>query len=864
MMTRNLTLLLLLAALPAMAADPSRVTLPEKHRAFFQSYCVDCHNADKQKGKMRLDDVPFAVGDIPAAERWQKILNVLNAGEMPPEEEKQPAAAEKTGLLEDLSQMMMVARKQLSDQHGVITLRRLNRREYQNTMHDLLGVRVEVKDLPKDGGGGTFDTVGKSLFFSSDQFEQYLALARKALDVAIVTGPKPETRKVHIEPEIEANKRITGIFRGYQMGGYRMYKQWKASKGRPPSDFGLVDEQEMNFRKQVWDRDTPPYADYLSRVETETGAFLTVHMPNPQVGIVIPDEMPPGDYVIRARVGVAPKIPAARHYIEIGIRGERTDGVISLISCEKVTGTLAQPQTLEWTLPLPKPSKPTKADIGSQTKRVTYLGDRVIALRERQVNSSEAAVYRHMRSLEETGFGLEPALWVDWVEWEGPIVKQWPSAAHAQIFFNGAGARQDDAYAREIVARFAARAFRGGEVKASYLGKLMGHYAEARAAGRSFEDALKEPLAVILASPSFLYLIEPAAEQAARRDLTGFELANRLSYFLWSAPPDATLLALARSGELRRPAVLAGQVDRMLADARVWEFVTSFAQQWLHMERLDFFQFNHRLYPDFDDSVKQAARAEVFHTLETVLHDNLGLGVLLKSDFVVINDLLAEYYGIPGVTGRHFRKVNVPAGSPRGGFLGMAAILAMGSDGERSSPVERGAWVMRKLLHSPPPPAPANVPQLSRLAGKLLPARELQSAHMEQPQCAQCHRKIDPIGYGLENFNAVGQWRTEEVTEVAKNNRVIQSKAFPIDPKGRLPDGVEFADYFGLRDEVGRREEALARGFIEGLMEYGLGRPFGFSDEELAHEILTQARARGMTPRAIIHALVASKPFRSK
>lgn len=863
-MTRRLPLLLLFGTVSAMAADATRAALPEKHWAFFQSYCVDCHNADKQKGKMRLDDVPFAVGDIPTAERWQKILNVLNAGEMPPEEEKQPAAAEKTALLEDLSQMMVVARKQLSDQHGVITLRRLNRREYQNTMHDLLGAKVDVKDLPKDGGGGTFDTVGKSLFFSSDQFEQYLALARKALDGAIATGPNPEPKKVHIEPEIEANKRITGIFRGYQMGGYRMYKQWKASKGRPPSDFGLVDEREMDFRKLVWDRDTPPYADYLSRTETETGAFLTVHMPNPQVGIVIPDEMPPGDYRIRARVGVAPKTPAARHYIEIGMRGERTDGAISLIACEKVTGTLAQPQTLEWTLTLPKPSKPTKADIGSQTKQVNYLGDRVIALRERQVNSRDAAVYRHMRSLEETGFGLEPALWVDWVEWEGPIVKQWPSAAHAEIFFKGAGATQDDAYAREIVARFAARAFRGKEVKGSYLDKLMGHHAEGRAAGRSFEDALKEPLAVILASPSFLYLIEPAAEKAAPRELTGLELANRLSYFLWSAPPDATLLALARSGELRRPAVLTGQVDRMLADARAWEFVTSFAQQWLHLERLDFFQFNHRLYPGFDDSVKSAARAEVFHTLATVLRDDLGLGVLLKSDFVVINDLLADYYGIPGVTGRQFRKVNVPAGSPRGGFLGMAAILAMGSDGERSSPVERGAWVMRKLLHSPPPPAPANVPQLSRLAGKLLPARELQSAHMEQPQCAQCHRKIDPIGYGLENFNAVGLWRTEEVAEVAKNNRVIRSKAFPIDPKGRLPDGVEFADYFGLRDEVGRREEALARGFIEGLVEYGLGRPFGFSDEQLAHEILTQARSRGLTPRAIIHALVASKPFRSK
>ena len=861
-MKRLLPSLLALVA-PVFAAAP-RAVMPETQRAFFRSYCVDCHNADKQKGKMRLDDVPFEITDIPTAERWQKVLNVLNAGEMPPEEEKQPTAAEKTGVLEDLSSLMVTARKQLSDQHGVITLRRLNRREYQNTMRDLLGVKVDAKDLPKDGGGGTFDTVGKSLFFSSDQFEQYLALARKALDLALAAGPRPETRKVRLEPEIEANRRIAGIHRGYQMGGYRMYKQWKASKGRPPSDFGLVDEREMEFRKLVWDRDSPPYADYLSRPEIQTGAFLTIHMPNPQIGIVIPDELPAGDYIVRAHVGVAPKIPVSRGFIEIGLRGERTDGAISLIACEKVTGTIAKPQTLEWTLTLPKPAKPTKEDVGTQTKQVNILGDRVIALRERQINSRDAAIYRHMRSLEQTGFGLEPALWVDWVEWEGPILQQWPSASHAAIFFRGPAAPPTDTYAREIVARFGARAFRGRDVRAGYLDKLMAHYQEGRAAGQTFEEALKEPLAILLSSPSFLYLIEPADEKAGRRELTGAELASRLSYFLWSAPPDATLEALARNGELLRPAVLADQVKRMLGDAKAWDFVTSFAHQWLHLERLDFFQFNHRLYPGFDDSVKMAARAEVFHTLGTLLREDLGLGRLLKSDFIVINDLLADYYGIDGVRGREFRKVPVPAGSPRGGFLGMAAILAMGSDGERSSPVERGAWVMRKLLHRPPPPAPANVPQLSRLAGKLLPARELQSAHMEQPQCAQCHLKIDPIGYGLENFNAAGLWRTEEVVEVAKNNRVIRSQSFPIDPTGRLPDGTEFADFFGLRDQVAEREEALARGFIEGLVEYGLGRPFGFSDEELAFQILTQARGAGLTPRAIIHALVASQAFHRK
>jgi hypothetical protein len=302
----------------------------------------------------------------------------------------------------------------------------------------------------------------------------------------------------------------------------------------------------------------------------------------------------------------------------------------------------------------------------------------------------------------------------------------------------------------------------------------------------------------------------------------------------------------------------------MLDDPKAWEFVRGFAYQWLSMERLDFFQFNYRLYPEFDDSVKLAARDEVFHTIHTSLRDNLSFMALLKSDFVVINDLLADYYGIEGVRGSDFRRVKVPVGMPRGGFLGMAAILAMGSDGERSSPVERGAWVMRKLLHAPPPPAPPNVPQLSRLAGKLLPARDLQRAHMEEPQCAQCHRKIDPIGYGLENFNAVGLWRDEEYTELAKNNRVIRSKVFPIDAAGTLPDGTKFQDFFQLRDAVARHEEAFARGLIERLIEYALGRPFGFSDEDLAGELLANAKKTDFKLRSVIQALVASPPFHTK
>jgi hypothetical protein len=243
----------------------------------------------------------------------------------------------------------------------------------------------------------------------------------------------------------------------------------------------------------------------------------------------------------------------------------------------------------------------------------------------------------------------------------------------------------------------------------------------------------------------------------------------------------------------------------------------------------------------------------------------LPLGTLLKSDTVVVNDVIADYYGIPGVTGSTYRPVKVAEGLPRGGMLGMAAILAMGSDGERSSPVERGAWVLRKLLHDPPPPAPANVPMLSRFAGKLMPARELMTAHQEQPQCAQCHRKIDPIGYALEHFDAAGNWRDEEYTDYYTFWKVIKAKAtFPIDARGQLPDGTEFDGFEGLRDAVAKHEDDFARGFTEHLLEYALGRPISFSDEELIATILHKTRAKGYTPRAIIQEIVASKEFHSK
>ena len=230
----------------------------------------------------------------------------------------------------------------------------------------------------------------------------------------------------------------------------------------------------------------------------------------------------------------------------------------------------------------------------------------------------------------------------------------------------------------------------------------------------------------------------------------------------------------------------------------------------------------------------------------------------------MINGLLANYYGIEGVTGDEFRKVKLPAGSPRGGLLGTAAIHAMGSDGIESSPVERGAWVLRYLLNDPPPPAPPNVPQLSRLADKPLSTRDRLRAHQEEAQCASCHRKIDPIGFGLENFDAAGKWRTTEAHRIKTRRNWRTTKTWEIDPSGAFHNGPAFANYFELRDRIAEREPDFARGFTEALIDYSLGRPFGFTDEDLANEILSAAKAKQYSVSEFIHSLVLSQTFRKK
>lgn len=840
-------LVTLVAAQVSFAEAPQAAVLPEAHYNILADYCLDCHDSSVKKGGVDLESLSFSLDTIPTAETWQKVLNTLNSGEMPPEDKDQLTDKEKTDLLEDLSHTLVLARDILSDSGGVVTMRRLNRREYENTVYDLLGVRIDAADLPADTNSDGFDTAGASLFFSSDQFEQYLALAHKALDAAFVMGAKPEVQKLKVESEESMNRFFTKISTKLKED-YDLAQDWRATKGKKqPKDFGFIDENDVRFHERLYNQQYSTYQDYFAHTESETGVLLYGLFNGAVVPTITPPKKwPAGEYILRARVAALDGSPSHQRFLEYGLNGAGArSGELEVLGYTQVTGTMDQPQIVEIPISVEQP------------------GGRAIGLRQRFPNSRDAVRSAFVTSINRTGVGPKPALWVDWIELEGPIIEEWPPRSVSSVFFKGLKHSFKDEYAREMIEHFASRAFRIREPSEAYVDKLMELFTSAQADGMKFHEALREPLAVIMASPGFLYLIEPAAGQE-KRELTDLEMAVRLSYFLWSAPPDEELYSVARAGQLKSREVLTAQTNRMLDDPKADEFVASFAHQWLHMERLDFFQFDYSQFPQFDESTKLAARQEVYETLRSILDEGRPLADLLKADHVVVNDLLADYYGIEGVQGSEYRKVSVPETSPRGGVLGMAAVLAMGSDGTRSSPVERGAWVMRKLLNDPPPPAPANVPQLSRLDGKLLGARDLQDAHMEEPQCAQCHRRIDPIGYGLENFNAAGQWRDEEVLRILARNEVRKRKDVPIDPSGQLPDGTAFDDYFGLRDALAEKSAEFAGGFTEALIEYALGRPYGFSDENLRERILQRAATKNGEMREYIHALVQSKPFRTK
>ena len=535
---------------------------------------------------------------------------------------------------------------------------------------------------------------------------------------------------------------------------------------------------------------------------------------------------------LRLRAG-AYKVDDPRfNYLQINLVG-RGGGRLGVF---KVEAPVNRPEIIEIDLDIPD---------GEETFSLE------VKPRDYQAGSAEDRQIYRKRGQFYTPVGV----WVDWMEVQTSGLNS--GYTHQMEYFlpERPDGISEETYVQAVLERYTERAFRGSPASPEYLSRLRLRYKKNREDGASLQEALIDPMALALTSPSFLYMVEGGD----KKTIPAQDLAVRLSYFLWGGPPDKELMDAAKNGSLKKASVLTRQVDRLLDDPRSMYFIEGFCYQWLGMDRLGMFPFDTLKHPGFDNAVMNAARDEIYYTFKHTIDGNLPVKNLLHSDYVVINNVMADHYGFTGVQGSHFQKVKLKGNSIRGGLLGMTAFHAIGSDGVNSSPVERGVWVLKHLLGTAPPPAPPNIPQLDRVKDGFMSVREMVKMHREAPQCSQCHQYIDPVGMGLEQFDAAGRWRTKEVAEYNGKEKELR-----IDSSGRLPLGDSFMDYYGLRKAVAKQDAQFANVLIEELLSYSLGRQFQFTDKDLAEEILKKTQPTGYRLKDLITQIVLSDKFISK
>ncbi len=845
-----------LRSLAAPAAEVAAFAADEAGHAariapFLRTHCLRCHGPQEQKAGFRIDeDLPNNFLSRSAVEKWSEVLNMLNTAEMPPEGEPRPPQAEAEAVAEWIETERLRAERSSGGHRPV--LRRLNREEYNNTIRDLIGIDLElVEDFPEDPPVAGFDNNGSALTISPFHLELYLKTARKILDRVIVEeAGGPGTIKWHIEFE-------------------------DGMPGSPRRRLRLDDELNRSIHLECGER--PP-----------TNGMVQLHWWAETARVQYFTPPHDGEYIIRVRAaGTIPSEEVVRRAgpeFEIRRQEERESRLASEEERRRSRENFER-----FSLPTIQQhfEESRSYRYGPPRLRLLgYLGSRRPVLDEFDVTAplAEPRIYesRVLLTAEKSSLmfsndyripghwflGMNyqkddfpaPDLYLDWVEIEGPVYDAWPPSSHTRIFFDSPHKGRDEtAYAREVLARFMARAFRRplaeGEVD-----PFLALFREVRSAKPSFEEAMKIPLSAVLTSPHFLYLVE----EETPGPLTQFELAARLSYFLWSSLPDEELLALAEQGGLNDPRALTAQVDRMLADPRGASFIRNFAGQWLGLRKLGVNPPDRELYPRYDDHLENSMRRESEEFFAHILKEDRSVLEFLQSDYVVINERLARFYDIPGVKGDHFRPVPVPAGTPRGGLVTQASILSITSNGTRTSPVWRGAWLLENLLGDPPPPPPPNAGDIPAVvAGReKVTVRERLELHREQPQCARCHNKIDPLGFALENFAASGEWREREAK--AYMFPATNTNDPPIDAAARLPDGAEFTGVDGLRAALLERREQFLRCLAQKLYTYALGRELRHQDEPLLESAVATLEANDFKLRALLHEIVTSTAFREK
>ncbi len=797
---------------PLQAAGPQQVltagdsakTSPE--RTLIDQYCVTCHNQRLKTGGLALDKTDVAHVGVDA-QTWEKVVRKLRAGVMPPAGRPRPDRQVFSGLISWLETKLDRAATARPDPGRTEAFHRLNRTEYQNAVRELLALDIDVSALlPADDATYGFDNIASALTVSPTLLERYLAAARK-ISRAVVGPPvaSPAVETFRIPADLSQESHVDGLPFGTRGG---------------------------TLIRHTFAQD--------------------------------------GEYVIQAKLALDTQDNVPRydepHQLEITLDGERL-GLFTLAAerdSDEITGKgnddfrqAGQRRNIDadWSARVVVKAGPREVGVAFIEKPAAILeATRPGAFKPQHLALKQPFQRRFVGGFfnEETRSGPYLAS----VMITGPFNASGPgdTPSRRRIFVCRPASRADEGVcAKTILSTLARRAYRRPVTDAD-LSDLLTFFDDGRSDG--FEAGIGLALRRLLVKPAFLFRIERDPSQippATAYRVSDLDLASRLSFFLWSSIPDDELLDVATRGALRKPGVLERQVRRMLADPRSQSLVSNFTGQWLYLRNLPAVTPDQRLFPDFDDSLRQAFRKETELFFESIVREDRSALALLTADYTFVNERLARHYGIPNVMGSQFRRVTL-ADERRRGLLGQGSILAATSYPHRTSPVVRGKWILENLLGTPPPAPPPNVPDLKdrNPEGKVLAMRERMVQHRANPVCATCHAMMDPAGFALENFDAVGRWRTRS-----------ESLA-PIDASGEMPDGTKFEGAAGLRTALLDRSELFVTTLTEKLLTYALGRGLEYYDAPAVRDIRRAAAQRDYRFSSLLMGIVQSVPFQMR
>jgi mono/diheme cytochrome c family protein len=805
----RLGILLTYISFSALAVDSS-------FEKFLTTHCVSCHGPKKEKGDLRIDTLSRDFKAGMDSHLWAEVNERINAGEMPPEEEPRPGENEISEFIAQLDQKLSQGKAARMAARPAVAHYRLSRKEYQNTVYDLLGVRYDPTkpgELNEDTLWHGYERIGSQLSLSPSHINRYYQAAEIVLDRAF-----PQT-----EGEVRKVKKTAADLR--YRGGEGQKEALKRFDIKRPL-------RQLLFPGRV---DQALAHHWFGKTGSEHSGLYKLRLQASGI-------RPPGGQPAHLSIGVKTS-------------EENVDGMIEL----DITAPEDKPQVYEFEIFLEMPTQLYFAVVSTNVidRRQGAAFRNALSARESYIftHSSETFLLNPNapQMFDDKGNGIFSTVILDWVEWEGPLVSKEEKNRREGIFPDENATIES---ITEHLRSFAERAWRR-KVDPQELSGYLQSYQKDMEDGDKIQDAFRTALLRVLTSRNFIYLVE--GEPQTRERLNEHELASRLSYFLWSSMPDDSLFALANQGKLNG-AELSKQVDRMLSDARVERFVDDFSRQWLQLHKVGMFPPDKKLYPAYDDWLETSMRNEPVEFFRELLKKNLPIESLLDSDWTMANARLSDFYGLPEPSKQGFQRVSLKPEHNRGGLLTMGGVLGLTSDGTRHRPVHRGVWLSETIFNKTPPPPPANVDPIEPVPpqGEKITIRQRMEAHTRDPNCAACHKSIDPLGLAFDQYDAIGQWRTHEhiPTGVGKNP--------PVDASGTLIDGRKFNGSVEFKELLLDDRDRFARAFIEHLCTYALRRVLTVDDKDDISLILSEAKKKNYQIKDIIRAVAVSDLLRKR